>query len=321
MPMSADLIHPTYDRLFQPNRLSIGLVMPLTEAARPGNDPARQFAHAALADQLGFDALWVRDVPLNSPNYPDPIGHLDPWLHLGALAARTRRIALVTGAIVTPLRHPLHVAKGAISADVVSNGRFILGLGSGDRPAEFSAFEQCHAQRAQTYRAHWERIAAALEHPARVLVAADDAQVPEPFELLPAPLHGRVPMLTVGSSQQTLEWIARNADGWVTYHRPHEVQQGRFALWKNAVDRVAAGAFRSFSSAFSLQLSEDAGAAPEPIMLGYQLGRRALADMLEQHREMGVHHVMFNLTASRRPIGDVLAELASDILPRFQTPG
>jgi hypothetical protein len=43
--------------------------------------------------------------------------------------------------------------------------------------------------------------------------------------------------------------------------------------------------------------------------------------MLEQHREMGVHHVMFNLTASRRPIGDVLAELASDILPRFQTPG
>jgi alkanesulfonate monooxygenase SsuD/methylene tetrahydromethanopterin reductase-like flavin-dependent oxidoreductase (luciferase family) len=124
-------------------------------------------------------------------------------------------------------------------------------------------------------------------------------------------------MLTVGSSQQTLEWIARNADGWATYHRPYEVQQGRFRLWRNAVDRVAAGSFRSFSSAFSLCLSDDAGAPPQAITLGYQLGRHALADMLEQHREMGVHHVMFNLTATRRPISEILEELAQEILPLF----
>jgi luciferase-type oxidoreductase len=316
--MSTEPVHPSFDRLFRPNRLSIGLVMPLTEAVQASPDPAQQFAHAALADKLGFDALWVRDVPLNSPNYPDPVGHLDPWVHLGALAAHTRRIALVTGAIVTPLRHPLHVAKGAMSVDSVSNGRFILGLGSGDRPPEFAAFEQQHAERAQNFRRHWERIAAALGKPSRILVNEDEAEVPEPFEMRPAPLHGRVPMLVVGSSQQTLEWIARNAGGWVTYHRPHEVQQGRIGLWKNAVDRVAGGQFRSFSSAFSLQLTEDASAAPEPIALGYRLGRHALAGMLEQHLEMGVHHVMFNLTATGRPIRDILDELARDILPLFQ---
>jgi luciferase-type oxidoreductase len=316
--MSNDPHHPVHDRLFRPGRLSLGLVMPLTDLTHPRIDQPAQFAHAALADELGFDALWVRDVPLNSPNYPDPVGHLDPWVHLGALAARTRRIALVTGAIVTPLRHPLHTAKAAISVDVLSHGRLVLGLGSGDRPPEFAAFERRHAERAQTYRAHWERIAAALGTPSRVLVEPDASGVPGPFEMRPAPVHGRVPMLTVGSSQQTLEWIARNADGWATYHRPHAVQQGRFALWKNAVDRMAGGRFRSFSSAFSLQLSEDAGAAPEPIALGYHLGRHALVDMLEQQRQMGVNHVMFNLTASRRPVADILRELAREVLPRFQ---
>ena len=310
--------HPAFDRLFRPHRLSIGLVMPMTEVAARESDPAQQFALAALADRLGFAALWLRDVPLNGPGYPDPMGHLDPWVHLGALAVQTRSIALVTGAIVTPLRHPLHVAKGALSADVVSNGRLILGLGSGDRPPEFAAFEQQHAQRAPQYRRHWERIAAALDSPARILLDEGDGDVQEAFEMRPGPTHGRVPMLTVGSSQQTLEWIARNADGWVTYHRPHDVQQGRFGLWRNAVDRVAAGQFRSFSSAFSLSLSEDPGASPEPITLGYHLGRHALADMLEQHREMGVHHVMFNLTATQRPVSEILEELARDVLPVFQ---
>jgi len=304
-----------FPTVFRPDRLSIGLVMPMTEAIVRTPDPARQFAHAALADRLGFAALWVRDVPLNAPGYPDPVGHLDPWVHLGALAALTTRIALVTGAIVSPLRHPLHVAKGAMSADVVSRGRLILGLGSGDRPLEFAAFEQGYAERARHFRRDWERIAAALKRPSRVLFEGGDAQ--EEFEMRPGPTYGSVPMLTVGSAQQTLEWIARNADGWVTYHRPLEVQRGRYTLWRNAVDRVAAGQFRSFSSAFNLRLDEDPGAPPEAIALGYRLGRKALIAMLEQHRDMGVHHVMFNLTETGRPVDQVLEELGRDVLPLF----
>lgn len=307
--------HPTFHRLFRPDRLSIGLVMPMTEAVVRTTDPAQQFAHAVLADRLGFAALWVRDVPLNAPDYPDPVGHLDPWVHLGALAAQTRKIALVTGAIVSPLRHPLHVAKGAMSADVVSNGRLILGLGSGDRPPEFSAFQQQYPERARHFRQSWDRIAAALQSPSHIL--SGDGGVLEEFEMRPGPAYGSVPLLVVGSAQQTLEWIARHADGWVTYHRPLEVQRGRFTLWRNAVDRVAADKFRSFSSAFSLRLHEDPDAPPEPIQLGYQLGRRALIDILERHRAMGVHHVMFNLVDTRRPVDHILDELARDVLPLF----
>nr|WP_315401279.1 hypothetical protein [uncultured Duganella sp.] len=67
--MSNDPHHPVHDHLFRPGRLSLGLVMPLTDVAHPRIDQPAQFGHAALADELGFDALWDRDVPLNSTNY------------------------------------------------------------------------------------------------------------------------------------------------------------------------------------------------------------------------------------------------------------
>lgn len=310
--------HPTFRRLFHPGRLTLGLVLPLTEMRQEEIDPMEQLAYATQADRLGFDALWVRDVPLNSPDYPDPVGHLEPWVHLGALAAQTRRIALITGAIVSPLRHPLHVAKAAMSLDVLSNGRFVLGLGTGDRPPEFSAFGQSHAKRAEIFRAHWERIAAALGKNSRVIADIADGTDPVAFEMRPRPVHGEVPMLVVGSAQQTLEWIARHAAGWVTYHRPYEVQKGRFDLWRKAVDKHGGGAFRSFSQAFNLQLTEDPVAAPNPIELGYRLGRHALVDMLVQHREMGINHVMFNLSTIGRPVAEVMDELAGDVLPQFR---
>ena len=133
--------------VFSEGALSIGLTLPLLRAGIVTADFREQVQLAALADALGFRALWVRDVPLNSAEYPDPVGHLDPWVFLGALASHTEQIALVSGAIVLTLRHPLHIAKGAASVNALSNGRFILGLGSGDRPPEYAAFGRDPDQR------------------------------------------------------------------------------------------------------------------------------------------------------------------------------
>lgn len=116
--------------VFAEGRLSIGLTLPMLSSGNAVADFDEQIALARLADELGFAALWVRDVPLNSSDYPDPVGHLDPWVLLGAVASHTKNIALASGAIVLTLRHPLHIAKGAISVNTLSRGRFILGLGS-----------------------------------------------------------------------------------------------------------------------------------------------------------------------------------------------
>lgn len=300
-------------RLFREGRMSFGLTLPMGVFDRHDVDYGAQLALARLADTRGFDALWVRDVPLNNEGYPDPVGHLDPWVLLGALATQTQSIALVTGAIVLTLRHPLHIAKGAVSVAALANGRFVLGLGSGDRPPEFAAFGRDTDARRDLFRANWEHVAAALA-PTPVVIPDLQAEPPTTFELRPRPATP-VPMLSVGSSGQSVDWIARHSIGWATYHRPPAAQHDRHAMWRAAVRRVAPDAFRSFTVAMRLELDDRADAPLEPLELGYRAGRLALADVLAELREMGAHHVTFNLSPQTRPTHDVIEELARDILP------
>ncbi|WP_207462046.1 TIGR03571 family LLM class oxidoreductase [Azospirillum sp. SYSU D00513] len=309
--------HPAFGRMFGDGGLSLGFVLPVASPPDRPVDWREQLALAALADRLGFAGLWVRDVPLNSPAYPDPIGHSDPWTLLGALAARTERIALLTGAVVLPLRHPLHVAKAALSVDALSGGRFLLGLGAGDRAFEFAAFGRDRETRRDIFRDGWRRVAAALGPEAAVIpdIAGEETVR---LEMRPRPLFGRIPMLAVGSAAQPLEWIARNAAGWATYHRPFPAQRDRIGLWKAAVTK-AGGPFRGFSQTMALDLREDPHAPAEEIELGYRLGRNALVDALHGLRAIGVHHVMFNLSRTSRPAAEVMEELACEVMPGLAT--
>jgi luciferase-type oxidoreductase len=301
--------------VFAQDALSIGITLPITGENQSVVDFSEQIAFARLADRLGYRALWVRDVPLNSIDYPDPVGHLDPWVLLGALASNTERIALISGAIVLTLRHPLHVAKAAISVDTLSHGRFILGVGSGDRPPEYAAFGRDSDERRDLYRRHWETLAAAVTVPSRVI--PDHAPEGSPaFYLLPD-LSASIPMLAVGSGGQSVDWIARHSLGWMTYHREPQAQRGRYSMWRAAVDRAAPGAFRAFGVAMRLELSEDSDEPATDISLGYRTGRRGLADVLHKMRESGTHHVTLNITTEWRPARDIIEEIAAFVLPEF----
>ena len=301
-------------RVFSEGHLSIGLTLPLLRTGQIVADFREQIELAALADTLGFRALWVRDVPLNSADYPDPVGHLDPWVLLGALASRTTHIALASGAIVLTLRHPLHIAKGAGSVQTLSNGRFILGLGSGDRPPEYAAFGRDAEERRELYRTHWETVAAALGETLRVIPDLRPEDASE-FTLLPRPPMA-VPMLAVGSGGQSVDWIARHSIGWMTYHRDPETQRARHSMWRAAVDRLPAPSFRAFGVAMRLDLSDNPHEPATPLPLGYRAGRHALLAVLDEMRANGTHHVTLNLT-SDRPVRDVMEEVAADVLPKF----
>jgi len=295
------------------NRLSIGLTLPLTDQAVV--DVAEQRRLARLADSSGFRALWVRDVPLNSRDYPDPVGHLDPWSWLGALAVETRQIALISGAIVLTLRHPLHIAKAAVSVATLSDGRFILGLGSGDRPPEFAAFGEDVAERRRLFADHWQTVAKALGTTQEIWPDRHEANSPD-FQLRPLP-PAPVPLLAVGSGGQSVNWIARNAIGWMTYHREPAQQLDRYRMWRAAVEQSARGEFRGFGEAMRLDLALDPGTPATHIDLGYRTGREALIDRFEALREMGVHHVSLNLQLDERPADAIIEELATYVLPHF----
>ncbi|QXZ80778.1 TIGR03571 family LLM class oxidoreductase [Rhizobium sp. L51/94] len=298
--------------LLTPGRLTLGIVLPIqTSHTHDFNYPS-QIAIARKADELGFDALWVRDVPLNSDSYPDPVGHSDPWVLLGALAMATTNIQLVTGAIVLPLRNPLHIAKAALSVGALSGGRFVLGLGSGDRPSEFAVFGEEFDRRKEIFRSNWRRLAAALGPDGEVLDG--DGRVQVEFSIRPLRAESAIPFLSVGSASQSLEWIARTAAGWATYYRPLAAQADRIALWKTAIGKVTTD-FRSFSQSMVLELVDDPDASTEPLGLGIRTGRKGLIRYLDEIGNLGANHVMLNIVPRTRSVDEVLQEIAEDVLP------
>lgn len=272
---------------------------------------------AALADDLGFAALWARDVPLMIPQGSDNTASAldDPFLWLAALAASTRRIAIGAAAIVLPLRHPLHVAKAALSLDRLSNGRFILGMGSGDRPEEFASFGESLDARGEAFRSRWPLVRTALSPDATERQALLDAT--GGYDLMQPPT-ARIPMVVVGSARQSLQWTASHADAWASYHREEARQQGRIHLWQQALDQKAGGERKPFIQSVQLDLLADPAAPAEPLELGLRTGRNELIAYLQRLHAMGVGHVLFNLAQRNgRAPDEVLREIGQEVLPRL----
>ncbi|MBV8036386.1 TIGR03571 family LLM class oxidoreductase [Roseateles sp.] len=308
-----------HDRVLASGRLTLGLMTPL--ARQPGAlaDLDLERLAAKEADRQGFASLWTRDVPLMVPQGADGESAAldDPFLWLSALGAVTRQTALGMAAAVLPLRSPLHLAKSSLSLDRMTGGRFILGLGSGDREAEFAAFGIDAAQRAEIFRDHWNILRAALSPVAHERKALRDAT--GGFDVLTTPA-ARVPMLVVGSARQTLQWIAANAQGWASYHRDEVRQQGRVALWQSALAERAAGLKKPFIQSLHLELVDDPSAPVEPIELGVRTGRIALTDYLQRLEVVGVAHVLLHLARGPRSVLDIVEELGAEVLPHFRSP-
>lgn len=316
-PRRSPQTNPGFARVFQPGRLSLGLMFPIE--AFDGDTPTmqHQVELARSAEAAGFAALGFRDVPLRDPGFGDVGQIYDPWVFLGYIAAHTSRIALLTTSIILPLRHPIHTAKAAASVDRLSDGRLLLGVASGDRAIEFPAFGADRDARGEAFREqvallkrYWGEDFPATSSRYGELAGAD---------VVPKPVAARVPLLVTGFSQSTPEWIAANADGWLTYPRSVEQQARLAADWRQICANVAPGCFRPFAQSYYIDLADNPDQPASAIHLGHRLGRRALRGMLEALREAGVNHVVFNLKYGKRPAREVVEELAEFIVPSFRT--
>jgi alkanesulfonate monooxygenase SsuD/methylene tetrahydromethanopterin reductase-like flavin-dependent oxidoreductase (luciferase family) len=93
---------------------------------------AEALEDCALAERLGFDFCFVAEHHFAVDQWAP-----SPFTLLAAMAARTERIRLGTGVLQLALHDPLRVAEDVASLDLISQGRFDLGVGIGSIPREF----------------------------------------------------------------------------------------------------------------------------------------------------------------------------------------
>ncbi len=177
--------------------MKVGIGLP---GAIPGTTPQDLLEWARRADQGPFSTLSIID-RLAYDSY-------EPMVALGAIAAVTTRVRLMTGILLAPLRNAGMMAKQAATVDVLSGGRLTLGMAIGSRPDDYDASPAPFRNRGK----HFDE---QLAHMKRVW--AGDVLTEGAYAVGPSPVQSGGPEILIGGSAPVaLARVGRWADGYIT---------------------------------------------------------------------------------------------------------
>ncbi|OGT27108.1 MAG: LLM class F420-dependent oxidoreductase [Gammaproteobacteria bacterium RBG_16_66_13] len=203
--------------------MQFGVVYPQTD--HPTDGPAvRDFAQAV--EGLGFSHVTAYEHVLGAnPDRPGgwkgPYTYqatfLEPFVLYTFMAAHTTRLGFFTGILILPQRQTALVAKQAATLDVLSGGRFRLGVGNGWNEVEYVGLgEDFHTrgrkieEQVEVLRLLWTR--PLLTHHGRWHHI-------EEAGLNPLPLQQPIPIWFGGHHERVLRRAARLGDGWAPSYR------------------------------------------------------------------------------------------------------
>ncbi|HVL95707.1 MAG TPA: LLM class F420-dependent oxidoreductase [Solirubrobacteraceae bacterium] len=180
----------------------------------PWFTPDEQVELAVLADELGLDSVWVAEA-----------WGQDAVSLLGFLAARTERVALGSGLFQIPARQPAATAMAAASLDVLSGGRFRLGLGVSGPQVSEGWYGVPFARPVSRTREYVEVVRRALAREAPLEFAGREYRLPleggtglgKPLKLLARPVQERIPIYLGAVGPKAVQQVGEIADGWLPF--------------------------------------------------------------------------------------------------------
>lgn len=254
---------------------------------------------AEAVEQRGFESLWfpehshipsARTTPWGGRPEAPPLpehywrGH-DQFVALAAAAAVTERLLLGTGITLVAQRDPIWLAKEVASLDVISGGRFLLGVGYGWNREEMAHHGVAYAERRAVLR---EKVLAM-----RRLWTEDEASFAgehvtfDPSWAWPKPLQSPHPPIIMGGAPgpKTFAHIVEFCDGWMPFYGRYDV----------------AGSVKALR-----QAAEAAGRDPATIELTI-FGLPRKREAIEEVAGWGARRVLFGLPQG--PPADVIDRL------------
>jgi alkanesulfonate monooxygenase SsuD/methylene tetrahydromethanopterin reductase-like flavin-dependent oxidoreductase (luciferase family) len=200
------------------------------------------------AEEAGFDGVYVVDHLLLPGSRlrgytdadPERPYFLDAWTSIAALAASTTSVRI--GPQVSPigLRHPVFVAKWAMTVDQISNGRLLLQVGAGHQPVEYESFGFPYPplrERVQRLKEGVEVIRALWSAQEPVNYAGEYYQLRD-VAFWPKPVQSRPDIWFGGASSAIQRLVPELADGWT----PATPQRGGLdpAFFRTALETMRA---------------------------------------------------------------------------------
>jgi len=184
----------------------------------PYADPAQAVELAVQAERLGFDSVWGNDHVSTQAyvrsEYFDPPRYYDPYIYLSYVAAQTTTIKLATAITVMTFRHPVVLAKQAMTLDQLSQGRFVLGLGIGAYREETEAMWPDRAMHRGRYAAEFMQSCAVLFSERRATFSGEYIKFND-VESYPKAIQNPLPMLSGGNATGSKQRAGQFAQGWL----------------------------------------------------------------------------------------------------------
>jgi probable F420-dependent oxidoreductase len=267
--------------------VKLSVVLPQIEI---GNDPVVIKDYAQAIEGLGYDCLHVPDMVIGAnPDRPGGIrgrynyksAHHEPFVLFGYLAGLTTTLEFATGVLVLPQRPTVLVAKQAAELDVLSNGRFRLGVGVGETDLEMQALGYDFSNRGQRID---EQIHVLRELWTKPLVTfRGKYHTIDDMGINPLPVQRPIPIWFGGEAEVVIRRMARLGEGWMLNRNlPEEAKPLVDTLHRYLEEQ------RRKPEEFGIDIRVNLSKHP----------RQTWAELVERWRKLGVTYVGVNTMGS-----------------------